>query len=280
MIVAFCIVLALLLAGFLYWQDNGIMATKYEHFNKKIPPALDGFKIVHFSDLHNKRFGKSQRKLAEIVRWEKPDLIVITGDLIDCHRPNIPAAMELIHAAVKIAPVYYAPGNHECKSNLYGELLPELLKAGVHVLNNQSAQVQSGEAVFTIFGVRDIEFLKKTKIYPVKEFHDLLQNVCNEKEGFSMLLAHRPEHFELYASQNIDLVFSGHAHGGQIRLPYIGGLYAPEQGWRPKYTSGFYYLNHSALLVSRGLGNSEFPFRVFNRPEIVVLTLHTKIQGS
>jgi len=108
------------------------------------------------------------------------------------------------------------------------------------------------------------------------EFRTLLADVCREKTGFSILLAHRPEYLELYAAQNIDIVFSGHAHGGQIRLPVIGGLFAPGQGWNPKYTCGFYRQKETTLVVSRGLGNSEFPFRVFNRPEIVILTLKTK----
>lgn len=278
MIVALCIVLAgAAVACFLYWQDNAVSATQYTYSNKKIQPAFDGFKIVHISDLHNKRFGAGQRRLVKIVRDAVPDIIVITGDLIDCHRLDLQSAMELAHAAVQIAPVYYAPGNHEKKSNLYGELSPLLEAAGIHVLNNQSAQISRGDAVITVLGVRDIEFLKKTKkSCPIEEFRTVLAELCRQKAGFSILLAHRPEHFKEYASQDVDLVFSGHAHGGQVRLPYVGGLYAPEQGWRPKYTSGIYYLQHSALLVSRGLGNSEFPFRVFNRPEVVVLTLHAK----
>lgn len=277
MIVALCIIIIAAVAVFLYWQDNGVAATKYSYSNKKIPPAFDGFKIVHISDLHNKRFGKDQKSLVKIIDDSKPDIIVITGDIIDCHRTNLKSAMELVRAAVKIAPVYYAAGNHECKSNLYDKLSPMLEAAGVHVLNNQSAEISRQGAVITVMGVRDIEFLKQTqKSKALNKFRAVLSDVCKQKAGFTMLLAHRPELFQEYASQNVELVFSGHAHGGQVRLPVIGGLFAPGQGWKPKYTGGFYYINSSALLVSRGLGNSEFPFRVFNRPEVILLTLYTK----
>jgi uncharacterized protein len=277
MIVALCIVLVVLIIIFLYWQDNGVKATGYAYLYKKIPPAFDGFKIVHISDLHNKKFGSGQRRLVEVVQNAAPDMIVISGDLIDCHRTDIESAMELIHAAVQIAPVYYVPGNHECKSNVYGELSPKLQEAGVSVLNNQSAQIRHADATITVLGAIDIEFLKKDKkSKPIEEFVASLTDLCSHKEGFTMLLSHRPEYLELYASQDVDLVFSGHAHGGQVRLPFIGGLFAPGQGWTPAYTSGLYRKDATTLLVSRGLGNSEFPFRVFNRPEVVALTLHTE----
>jgi len=264
------------IAVFLYCQDNGIQTTTYTYFSKKLPVAMNGFKIVHLSDLHNKRFGKNQRRLQKTIGSLSPDVILITGDIIDCHRTDLKAAMELIRAAVQIAPVYYAPGNHECKSNQYGRLSPMLAEAGVHVLNNRAVKTQCKGADFTLAGVKDIEFLKETKkSKPTKEFGALLADVLNNKTGFTMLLAHRPEYFDLYASQGADLVFSGHAHGGQIRLPLIGGLFAPGQGWNPKYTAGLYYIHSSAMFVSRGLGNSEFPFRMFNRPEVVAVTLKT-----
>lgn len=276
MIVVLCILAIAAIIWFLYWQDNAVLATKYAYSNKKITSALNGFKIVHISDLHNKQFGKHQQRLLDIVRNAAPDIIIISGDLIDCHRTDIDSAMELIYPAVQIAPVYFAPGNHECKSHIYGELFPRLETAGVHVLNNGSAQVRHNNTAFTILGVMDIEFLKKNKEKtPVEDFYSVLTDLCKQKTDFSVLIAHRPEHFEKYASQDVDLVLSGHAHGGQVRLPLIGGLFAPQQGWHPKYTSGMHSLNNTTMVISRGLGNSEFPFRVFNRPEVVVITLQT-----
>lgn len=269
--------LAAIIAAFLYWQDNGLVATQYIYSSKKISPALDGFIIAHLSDLHGKRFGKDQDKLARFLRAAHPDLVVITGDLIDCRRGGIPAALECIKAATSIAPVYYIPGNHEKKSSDYPALSRLLSDEGVHMLENRREKICRGGEPFFISGVLDIEFLKKAKKDdPIVSFTESLQKVCPESPGLSVLLSHRPEYFDLYAAQPVDLVFSGHAHGGQIRLPGIGGLFSPQQGWRPAYTSGFYQKNDFTLCVSRGLGNSKFPFRFLNRPEIVLVTLKKK----
>lgn len=277
MVFLLCAVVAICIGLFLYWQDSDIVTTNFTYISKELPPAFDGFKIVQVSDLHNKSFGKDQSYLIKKVKAAAPDMIVVTGDLIDSHRPDTDAAMAFIRQAEGIAPVYFVPGNQEMRSDVYEQLSGQLGQAGVILLNNQRANINRKDGSITVIGLQDIEFLKETrKSKPVQKFQAILADIKKDVPGFTLLLSHRPEYLDMYASQNINLVLSGHAHGGQIRLPFLGGLYAPGQGWLPKYTAGSYTEIVTTMFVSRGLGNSEFPFRVFNRPEIVAVTLKNK----
>jgi hypothetical protein len=245
----------------------------------KIPDSFDQFKIVQISDLHNKLFGKDQEKLLDKDREQMPDSIIITGDLIDQRKYNLHNAMIFIRGAVKIAPVYYVSGNHEAWSGHYETIQNSLIEAGVIVLENSEIDFVKGEDSIKIMGVSDPDFL--TSSYFEGTDASLLEKTLNEwsideNVNFRILLSHRPELFDVYHGANIDLVFSGQAHGGQIRLPFIGGLVAPDQGFLPKYTSGSYTEGSTTMYVSRGLGNSIVPQRLFNRPEIVVVTLRSK----
>jgi hypothetical protein len=264
---------------FSIWQNNSIVVSQSNFVSEKIPDTFDQFKIVQISDLHNKLFGKDQEKLLEKVREQMPDSIIITGDLIDQRKYNLHNAMIFIRGAVKIAPVYYVSGNHEAWSGHYETIQNSLIEAGVIVLENSEIDFVKGEDSIKIMGVSDPDFL--TSSYFEGTDASLLEKTLNEwsideNVNFRILLSHRPELFDVYHGANIDLVFSGHAHGGQIRLPFIGGLVAPDQGFLPKYTSGSYTEGSTTMYVSRGLGNSIVPQRLFNRPEIVVVTLHSK----
>jgi predicted MPP superfamily phosphohydrolase len=281
MLITIFVFIAVFAYWFINWQNNNIVTTNLAYTHKKIPEEMDGFKIVHLSDLHNKKFGKDGADLKEEVTNAAPDIIVITGDLIDYHRTNIPSAMQSIADMVKIAPVYYVPGNHEAMSGVYEKLSAILKKAGVTVLQNESVRLQKGGAFITLAGAADVTFIDKAKGEPAyKAFEKNLAALRAQAKGFSILLSHRPECLDLYVRQGFDLVFSGHAHGGQVRFPGLGGLFAPGQGLFPKYTAGMHRKDGTALVVSRGLGNSEFPIRVFNRPEIVTLTLYSAPLGS
>ncbi|MCE5234602.1 MAG: metallophosphoesterase [Clostridiaceae bacterium] len=268
----------LLLACFLAWQNNALVVTRRVYASGKVPEAFDGFVIAHISDLHSKRFGAGQRNILERLGAEAPDLIVVTGDLVDRRRYDLETAMELIDGAVKLAPVVYVSGNHEAWSGHYGEVREALLSAGVTVLDDAAYTLsREGESI-TVLGARDPDFL--TTAYAQGTDTSGLSDFLSEWEnagGFKLLLSHRPELFELYAGAGMDLVFSGHAHGGQVRLPLLGALYAPDQGLFPRYTSGRYDQNNTAMYVSRGLGNSLFPLRVFNRPELVIVTISREI---
>lgn len=250
------------LIPFCYWQNNSLVVTNLEYKNKKIPQAFNNFKILQISDLHNKEFGDNQSYLVQHTKEISPDLIVITGDLIDGSRTNINIAIEYVKQAKDIAPIYFVAGNHEQYSNVYNKLKKRLEELGVIVIDDKRQVIVKDRDKVTILGVKDGTY-----------FVDKIRLLKNKDDKFTILLSHRPEYFNLYSNENIDLVFSGHAHGGQFRLPFIGGLYAPGQGLFPKYTSGIYRKNNTSMVVSRGLGNSGFPLRLFNRPELVVVTL-------
>ncbi len=269
--------LILLMLAFCYWQNNSIVVSSHFYSNERIPSQFDGFKIVHISDLHNKKFGESQRRLLNKIEKANPDIIVITGDLIDRRRYNLEIAMEFINGAIKIAPIYYVPGNHEAWSGKYEHIRENLNMAGVNVLEDTSLNLQKGDEAISIIGVRDPDFLTSSYMQgtEVSSLEETLKEYSKE-DSFKILLSHRPELINLYSKYNLNLVFTGHAHGGQFRIPFVGGLVAPDQGFFPKYTSGCAKEGDTSMYISRGLGNSIVPIRIFNRPEIVLVTLSTK----
>lgn len=259
-------------------QNNNIVVSSYVHKNEVIPEAFDNFKIVHISDLHNKMFGKEQIRLLKRIEEQEPDIIVITGDLVDRRRYNLENALKFINGAVKIAPVYYVSGNHEAWSNRYSDVKENLEIEGVKVLENSLLEINKAGKVIEILGLSDPDFLTESysEATNITELEAHLGDI-SKSNNFKILLSHRPELFDIYVSNNIDLIFSGHAHGGQVRLPFIGGFIAPDQGFFPKYTSGSFKQGLSTMYVSRGLGNSIVPVRVFNRPEIIVVTLKSTL---
>jgi len=266
-----CICSALLLAAFLYWQDNGLMLTRMA-YQGDIPKAFDGYKILHISDLQNKLFGKDQKPLLNKIRQSSPDIIVFTGDLLDRHegRTNVESAMDFVRQILEVAPVYFVSGNHEYQSGQWEELSDELVAAGVTVLDNGKSVIEREGETITLLGLAD----KKMNPYYDKMLHTLM---AGQEDSFNILLSHRPELYETYVKEKIDLAFTGHAHGGQIIIPFLRqGIFAPHQGFFPKYTEGMHEKDGTAMVVSRGLGNSSFPFRIFNRPELIEVTLTLK----
>ncbi|NLL51611.1 MAG: metallophosphoesterase [Peptococcaceae bacterium] len=271
LLVIISVVVILLL--FCLWQNNSIVISRYEYTSNKVSPALNGLRIVHLSDLHNKDF---KGRLSSSIKEQQPDLIVISGDLIDGRRTDLDIALKLVQEVVQLAPVYFVTGNHEEKSNMYQELHSRLKACGVKILIDQATVVEFQDCGINIIGLRDPIHYKQLKASDVKEQQVIMRRMIQAnmaEDMLNILLVHRPEFFALYAECNIDLAFTGHAHGGQIRLPLVGGLLAPGQGLFPKYTSGLHTLNNSSMVISRGLGNSVFPQRLFNRPEVVVVTL-------
>ncbi|SCC28504.1 Phosphoesterase [Bacillus mycoides] len=204
-----------------------------------------------------------------------PDIIVITGDLIDSKSYDAEISLQVIRELVTEYPVYFVTGNHEQWSGKYNSLEKELKKYNVTVLRNEHVSIQKDGQEINLLGIDDPEFTSGNR----DEEHIVKSEIRKAKDGmhsdgFKVLLSHRPEFFEEYADEKVDLVLSGHAHGGQVRLPFIGGLVAPNQGILPKYTAGLYEKQNTSMIVSRGLGNSIIPQRVFNRPEIVVVQLN------
>ncbi len=258
------------LGVFFYSQNNFITVSQYEIYSEKLPESFNEFRILQISDLHNKEFGSDQKQLVSKINNALPDIIVITGDFIDSRRYNEEPSLKLIRELIKLYPIYYVNGNHESRRSEYPEFEEKLVSMGVNVLSNQSEFITKDNGKILITGIDDPCFTEC-------DYNGMPDDyLVDENNHFSILLSHRPELFDSYASNNVDLVFSGHAHGGQIRIPFIGGIVAPEQGLFPEYTEGVHKIDDSCLVISRGLGNSLFPLRVFNRPELVVVTLYSE----
>lgn len=242
-----------------------------------LPEEWDGLTIAQVSDLHNSDFDGHGRQLIDLLAAAEPDLIAVTGDLLDSYHPDLDLALAFIREAVEIAPVYYVSGNHEARlPQLYHQLCEGMTEAGAVVLDDRSLLLQRGDSSIELLGLADPNFTISAAMSEQERQQRIsarLEELLSGEGEYSILLSHRPELAELYAEAGIDLVLSGHAHGGQIRLPLIGALFAPNQGLFPKYTSGLYQLGETALVVSRGLGNSRFPFRINNPPELLIITL-------
>ena len=241
---------------------------------KDLPKSFDGYRIVQVSDLHNNVYGMGQSYLLAKIREARPDAIVVTGDLIDRNTKNVDNAMLFINGAVDIAPVFYVTGNHEASvGKQYKELALRMNEAGVTFLDNDAVTVISEEDVITLAGVRDpaFDWSKPDAKIVDDEIKKALAEVSDTQ--VTVLLSHRPELIKTYSENGIDLVLTGHAHGGQIRLPFIGPIYSPSQGLFPKYTSGLYEEGGTKMYVSRGIGNGIAPLRFNDGPELAVIVL-------
>ena len=272
LIVSVLIILAI--GIWILWSNTTLEVNEYEIVSDRIPQGFDGFRIAQVSDLHNKDFGEGYGQLLTLLSQINPDIIVVTGDLIDSRQTDLDIALEFAWQAGKIARVYYVSGNHEARVPEYEDLKIGLVKAGVVILENQKVQItREGESI-TIMGIDDPSF-QEDYLFGDSESvaRQAIENLQNESDEYTILLSHRPELFNLYVDTGMDLVFSGHAHGGQIRLPFIGGLVAPNQGFFPEYDAGLFSEGSTTMIVSRGVGNSIIPIRFNNRPEIVVAEL-------
>lgn len=261
-----------LLTCFFYFQNNSIVTTPYNFSSDKVPQNFNGYKIVQLSDLHSKSFENNH---SELVKKVKPDLIVFTGDLIDSDRYNEKTSLTLMEKLVQIAPVYYVTGNHEWWSGKFNSLEDKLKDTGVHVMRNTVEEITIGKDEIQIIGIDDPAKVNESYVERAITEEDIKNAIKGLEEGgnFKILLSHRPELFSLYTQYEFDVVFSGHAHGGQVRIPFVGGLVAPNQGLFPEYSSGMHDVDKTTMIVNRGLGNSIIPLRIFNRPEIVVVAL-------
>ena len=264
-----------LLTCFFYFQNNSIVTTEYNFSSDKVPQNFKGYKIVQLSDLHSKSFGNNQSDLVKKVKKVNPDLIVFTGDLIDSDRYDEKISLTLMEKLVQIAPVYYVTGNHEWWSGKFNSLEDKLKDTGVQVMRNTVEEIIIGNDKIQMIGIDDPAKVNESYAERAIAEEDITNSIKGLEEGvdFKILLSHRPELFSLYTQYEFDVVFSGHAHGGQVRIPFIGGLVAPNQGLFPEYSSGMHDVDNTTMIVNRGLGNSIIPLRVFNRPEIVVVTL-------
>ena len=271
--IIFLAILLLALVLWTVWGNVTVGVTRYSVTSNRLPDSFDGFKITVVSDLHNARFGSDNHQIIRKIEEEHPDIIAITGDLIDSNRTDIETAAALTHELMGIAPCYYVTGNHEAwTGTTFNELEKKLIAERVQLLRDQVIQYEKGGRTIQLAGLDDPDFTERDTAVKQSILQTKL-NQMNLSEEYCILLSHRPEMFEAYVEENIDLVLSGHAHGGQFRLPFIGGIVAPNQGLFPKYDAGKFTRNNTTMIVSRGIGNSIMPIRFNNRPEIVVIEL-------
>lgn len=278
-IIALAVGAVLLLALIIWtaWGNTALELNTYTVSSEKLPKIFDGYRIAHISDLHNAKMGDDNENLLSMLREAKPNIIAITGDLIDSRNTDIETALQFTKEAVKIAPCYYVTGNHEARVGEYQSLKEGLNKVGVTILEDELTDIElSGEHI-ALLGVNDPSFNTDYLLDDDSDVIDTrLKQLTIETDTFTVLLSHRPELFDVYAENDMDLVLAGHAHGGQFRLPFIGGLAAPNQGLFPKYDSGLYTKDNTNMIVSRGIGNSLFPFRFNNRPEVILIELKSE----
>ena len=245
--------------------SNELTVTKYTIETDKLNKPI---RIVFLADLHSCIYGKNQEELILKIEEQKPDLILMGGDIADDEMPH-DGTIELIKGISNKYDCYYVTGNHEFWSGEVGAIKNFLREYGVYVLEGERKIVEVKEQFINICGVDDTAIGKAA-------FKKQLDNafVSVDRNLFTILLLHRPERFEQVPRHSCDLILSGHAHGGQWRIPLLGGLFAPNQGFFPKYTSGIYTVNETKMLVSRGLSreSTRIP-RIFNPPELVVIDI-------
>ena len=265
------------LIAWIIWGNTALELNTYTISSSKLPQSFDGYRIAHVSDLHNAEMGKNNEKLLTMLRDADPDMIAITGDLVDSRNTDIEVALQFVREAVKIAPCYYVTGNHEARISEYDELKAGMEAAGVTVLEDVRTKISMEGETITLIGVNDPSY-QTDYLFGDSEtvMNTKLEELHTENDGFTILLSHRPELFDTYVDQDIDLVLSGHSHGGQFRLPFIGGLVAPNQGLFPEYDAGIYTEDNTNMLISRGVGNSILPFRINNRPEVILIELQAE----
>ncbi|MGM9661763.1 MAG: metallophosphoesterase [Oscillospiraceae bacterium] len=265
-----CLALALLAA--FYWYSNYTVQVEEAVFaSSRLPAGVEGYTLVQLSDLHGASFGKDNERLLAAVAEAEPDAILLTGDLVDKYRGIDWAYVERTAAQLTaLAPTYFVTGNHEWATGETRELKELLAAQGVTVLSNEYVTLERGGDRIVLAGIDD------PNGYADQKTPEALAAEVYAAFGdpFWLLLAHRNDRFaEEYSLLGADLTISGHGHGGIIRLPFTDGLLSTDRTLFPTHTAGFYEDNGTAVFVSRGLGNSGISRRLFNRPELAVLTL-------
>lgn len=265
-------VLILVLVFFFRWENTSLQIARFDPVFTDLPTGFDGCRIVVLSDLHGAEFGENNEELFQTVADQSPEYIFYLGDLEDKYRGPEPGYAEAVAAGLTaIAPTYYVTGNHEWAIGDVPELKERLAAQGVTVLSNSFVTLERNGDTVVLAGIDD------PNGYADQKSPETVAAEVYAAYGdpFWMLLAHRNDRFEeQYSLLGADLVLSGHGHGGIIRLPFTDGLLSTNRTLFPSYTAGLYDKNGSALFVTRGLGNSGPSFRLWNRPEVAVVTLH------
>ena len=248
-----------------------IQLSRYELSFADLPESFDGCRIVHISDLHGMSFGRDNRRLAELIRRQQPDIIAYTGDIAGAEG-DLSAVEPLLKELEDLCPAYYVNGNHEWADGCVEEIEALMERYGVRCLSNEIELLYRGEDSIAIIGAED----PNGRADMMTPWELSLQAGELYSGKFMLWLAHRNDYIKMYRDIGTDLLLSGHAHGGIVRLPLVGGLLNVNRSLGAEYESGLYYSGHYIMEVSRGLGNSIPIPRFFNRPELVTIELRTK----
>lgn len=268
-----------------YFENRKLTVTEYKITDAFIPSAFHGFNIVQLSDLHNACFGTQNEELIRKIRDLEPDLILVTGDMI-VGKPgtDVNFAAATMNKLTDIAPVYFSMGNHELRTSIYTDIYGDMwecfkaqLNPKVNILSDDKAIIKKDGAIIYLYGVSLNPHLYRRLIkMPMEpDYLESVFGVC-DKSSYNIFLAHNPDYFSDYAAWGANLTFSGHVHGGMIRLPILGGALSPMIHFFPKYDKGLFCQNGKYMILSGGLGNHTLKFRVNNLPEIVSVTLSRK----
>lgn len=269
---------------YIKYNVNTLEVTKYVVENKKVPKEFDGYNIVQISDLHSKLFGENNKKLIQKIKSLNPDIVVVTGDLIDGENNNYNVALDFMKEISKLYRVYYIIGNHEQKSLIkkykdeYKDYFNKLHQIDFVNLDNNKVEIVKGDSNINLYGLT-VPYSCYKYLFDNQETTSIDIGFLEEKLGkvdreqFNILLAHTPFYFDEYEKWGADLTLCGHVHGGIVRLPIVGGLLSPDRKFFPKYDLGEYTKNKSTMIVSKGLGGSKVLIRVNCKPEIVNIKL-------
>lgn len=260
-------------------EPKQLTQNKVELRVSNLPEEFDGAKIIHLSDLHSARFGRKNSKLIDLITAAEPEYIFITGDCIDRGKRNGEPFLELLDGICGKCPIYYSLGNHESwirerYKSVYDEYMGKVSSREISILDDGFTYIKRGNSKVRIYGLTP----ERKRYYKTVKMN---QGIVSEKLGevneseFVILLAHEPSYFNEYIKWGANVIFSGHIHGGVIRLPFTGGIISPEGLSPAKYQSGVYKDKDSLMMVSRGLGTSHAPMRLFNKPEVIIITLKT-----
>jgi predicted MPP superfamily phosphohydrolase len=277
---------------FLYWQNNTLQVTRYSLEYYDLPDEFNGFRIVQISDMHGKTFGSRNSGLARRIKKLKPDVLLVTGDMLSSTVNDGGAFIDFLDQFGNYCPVYMCMGNHEQIAKWlndngdirvdYYDFTNKVKERGVILLDNEKTAITRGNSRITLSGLTlELYHYSRRDIEPYDENLSLTEayiesTIGKTENDFNILLAHNPAYFKEYASWGADLVLSGHVHGGIIRIPFKGGLLSPERVFFPEYDAGLFELGSSKMIVNRGLGYSVINIRLFNRPDISYVEINKK----
>jgi len=263
--------IAVVIAGFTADSNYRIVTEEYTLSYENLPDAFSGYRIAQLSDLHGKEFGPDNSYLISKLIEAKPDIIAVTGDLID-DPSQLSWVRRLSEQLVDIAPVFYVTGNHEWPTGVIRDLFDILSEAGVTVLRNSYVELSADGESILLVGIEDPNGPADMKKPP-----EIVKNIRDDHgDKYMLLLVHRNDWLGYYSHLDVETAVCGHAHGGLVRLPFTDGLVDTRLNLFPTYTSGLYTEDGTDMIVSRGLGNSGKTFRFLNNPHIPIIILESK----